>query len=429
MMLASPIVSGDTLIAACINGNILAIDWRKGELIWNYSSGSSAYSTPAIDNDMVYTAFRDGSVRALDRQTGSLLWRFDVEDTIASEKEIQAPIKMTSSRIYVGCFNGKLYCLNKNGTKAWDYQTHFYIKEAAAISDTLIAISSRDEAIYLLRNYGDSVVLLWKNRVVEYGEYVPGSVARTSPVIVNGYVFTNSAEAECGHFTRALSVDSGKKAASFPDNSNFNTTGFAVGINEEVVSNIWGYNPLTLGKLFGVSGSYMRFLRSNSAPVITANQFIFHSSYHPKGIFFVNPETKTVRQDTLKMENYTVSTSFAVSNNVLFFGTYEKVLFGIGKGSGNVGAENIGSVFGGKIEVSPNPFNPSTNIRFALLKGGNVELSVFNVSGRCIWKTSGIYTKGYHSIKYTTDNHSAGVYMLRLSCKENTRNIKLVIAK
>jgi hypothetical protein len=428
-MLASPVISGDTLIAACINGHVLAINWRNGTLIWKYVSGSSVHSTPAIDDHLVYTAYRDGSIRALNRNDGTQVWRFDAEDTLAAEKEFQAPLKVHDNKIYAGCFNGKLYCLDIDGSKLWDFKTHFYIKEAPAITDTLIALSSRDEAIYLLRNYGDSVSLLWKNRVVEYGEYVPGSVSRTSPVIAGGYLFTNSAEAECGHFTRALSIDSGKKAATFADNSNFNTTGFAVGDDGAVFSNICGYNSLTLGKLFGASGSYMRFLRSNAAPVIASNQLIFHSSYYPKGIVFANPETRAIRRDTLKMENYSISTGFALTSGVLFFGTYEKILFGMGKGTTNVGTENSRAVFSGDISVSPNPFNPVTNIRFAIARDGVVNISVMDISGKNIWKASQNYKKGYHTIQFSAQNQPAGVYMLRIFSGNTTDHFKLVLAK
>jgi outer membrane protein assembly factor BamB len=339
---------------------------------------------------------------------------------------------MTPTRLYVGCFNGKLYCLDKSGNKVWDYQTHYYIKDAPAVSGDTVVISSRDEGIYGLRDLGASCAFLWKNRVKEFGEYVPGSVGRCSPIIVNGYVFTNSAEAELGHFTRALSLSTGV-SQDIPDGSNFNTTGFAAAASGEVLSNMVLYASAPPSRTSQKSGYYIRYCRSNAAPVVIGNYYVFHSSFHPRGIYLMDPGTTTAR-DSLAMDGYTVASSFAASDSVIFFGTYEGFLLGMGNGNPVVCSGNPGQIVINPVSAVPNPFNPSTCIRFALAKSTDVRVRVFNASGRLAWEKRMPMDRGYRSIIWNgTDSRGrplpSGLYIVRTRIADRVYTTKITLMK
>lgn len=63
----------------------------------------------------------------------------------------------------------------------------------------------------------------------------------------------------------------------------------------------------------------------------------------------------------------------------------------------------------------PNPFNPTSTIRFALNKAGNVTLNVYDVLGR---KVSTLVRanlpQGYHTVQFDGVNLASGVYLYRL---------------
>jgi hypothetical protein len=63
----------------------------------------------------------------------------------------------------------------------------------------------------------------------------------------------------------------------------------------------------------------------------------------------------------------------------------------------------------------PNPFNPSTVIRYRTLAEGQVTLSVFDVTGRCI-KTlvKQFMTQGEHEVTFDATGLADGVYFYRL---------------
>ena len=79
----------------------------------------------------------------------------------------------------------------------------------------------------------------------------------------------------------------------------------------------------------------------------------------------------------------------------------------------------------------PNPFNPSTNIKFSLGKDGNVNLSVYNVMGQLV-KTivdNSYMSKGEHEYNVNMDNFASGIYFYTLRQGSNIITKKMVLLK
>ena len=69
----------------------------------------------------------------------------------------------------------------------------------------------------------------------------------------------------------------------------------------------------------------------------------------------------------------------------------------------------------------PNPFNPSTTIQYTLNAPSYVSLKVYNALGQEVAVLAdGIQNEGYHSVIFTGDHLSSGVYLYRLSVKSNS---------
>jgi cytochrome c peroxidase len=83
------------------------------------------------------------------------------------------------------------------------------------------------------------------------------------------------------------------------------------------------------------------------------------------------------------------------------------------------------------LDVSgPNPFNPSTTIRFALTRAGNVRVEAYNVAGQLVsalvngWKDA-----GEHSVVFDANRLPSGVYFVRLTTAGSTLTTKAVLLK
>ena len=59
----------------------------------------------------------------------------------------------------------------------------------------------------------------------------------------------------------------------------------------------------------------------------------------------------------------------------------------------------------------PNPFNPSTTIRFGLPEQANVTLSIYNILGQKVFEVTKSYASGSHSFNFNANKLSSGIYV------------------
>jgi len=77
--------------------------------------------------------------------------------------------------------------------------------------------------------------------------------------------------------------------------------------------------------------------------------------------------------------------------------------------------ENVGTKVPGAYILSqnhPNPFNPSTKIKFALPKQETVTIEVYNIIGQKLQTLlNKLMPAGHHEIEFNGQNLSSGVYL------------------
>lgn len=90
---------------------------------------------------------------------------------------------------------------------------------------------------------------------------------------------------------------------------------------------------------------------------------------------------------------------------------------------------NIADIF--KLNQNfPNPFNPSTNIKFSLNKSSDVRLSVFDSSGKL--KTilaESYYRQGEYSIEWRAHEEPSGIYFCKIETASGSQTIKMLLIK
>ena len=80
--------------------------------------------------------------------------------------------------------------------------------------------------------------------------------------------------------------------------------------------------------------------------------------------------------------------------------------------------------------IYPNPFNPATNIEFALPENSFVQISVYDVNGREI-KTliNSFQLAGYHSISWNASEQSSGLYLVMMKTETFKQSRQIVLMK
>ena len=86
-------------------------------------------------------------------------------------------------------------------------------------------------------------------------------------------------------------------------------------------------------------------------------------------------------------------------------------------------------------ENYPNPFNPSTTLRFDLPEVNDITLTIYNMLGQKV-KVFNMQSapSGYHALKWNATNDlgdpvSAGVYLYQLQAKDFVKTRKMVLLK
>jgi hypothetical protein len=78
----------------------------------------------------------------------------------------------------------------------------------------------------------------------------------------------------------------------------------------------------------------------------------------------------------------------------------------------------------------PNPFNPTTTIRYGLPRASMVELTVFNVLGeRVATLLHEVQDAGWHDVTFHASAFASGVYLYRLQAGEFVQTKKLVLVR
>tara|TARA_B100001971_G_C17706417_1_gene294288 strand:+ start:106 stop:366 length:261 start_codon:yes stop_codon:yes gene_type:complete len=81
-------------------------------------------------------------------------------------------------------------------------------------------------------------------------------------------------------------------------------------------------------------------------------------------------------------------------------------------------------------QIYPNPFNPTTTIRYGLSQNIKVQISIYDITGRLIATLINEFrTAGYHSITWDASDFSSGIYFLKMSSKKFTETQTLVLIK
>jgi len=78
----------------------------------------------------------------------------------------------------------------------------------------------------------------------------------------------------------------------------------------------------------------------------------------------------------------------------------------------------------------PNPFNPETTISFALPEASNVNLTVYDISGKTVTTlVNGYRNAGAHEISFDASNLTSGVYLYKLSTASSSLTGKMLLVK
>jgi outer membrane protein assembly factor BamB len=145
---ASVAVAGDHLYIGTMGNQVLAIDWKKGEIVWTFEEEKrpqAFFASAAVTDSLVIVGSRDKHVHALDRKTGKPVWSFATKGRVDS-----SPV-VAGSRVYAGSQDGHLYVLDlANGGEVAKFKLGNQINASPAVAGESLVIGTEDGTVYCL---------------------------------------------------------------------------------------------------------------------------------------------------------------------------------------------------------------------------------------------------------------------------------------
>lgn len=180
-------------------------------------------------------------------------------------------------------------------------------------------------------------------------------------------------------------------------------------LSGSIVHVIWGVLP---------SGSEIHYKRStnsgNSWETSTQLSSSFSGAYYPNVAV-------------------TGSKAHVIWHDVRNGSTNSELYYDFNPTGNTIGITNLSSEIPNSYSLSqnfPNPFNPTTNIKFAISKAGLVKLNVFDIMGREIEiLVNENLSAGTFNADWNAENHSSGVYFYKIQAGDFTDIKKMILVK
>jgi outer membrane protein assembly factor BamB len=145
---ATVAVTGDQLYVGTMSGQVLSINWKKGETTWQFQAERRQqpfYASAAVTDKLVVVGSRDKRVYAIDRKTGQEAWNFQTKNRVDS-----SPV-VVGDRVYVASQDNNLYELDlAKGTEIQRIGLGNQVMASPAVGDNCLVIGTADGTVYCL---------------------------------------------------------------------------------------------------------------------------------------------------------------------------------------------------------------------------------------------------------------------------------------
>jgi len=113
-------VSGPGLFVGTSEGIVLKLDANSGERLWGAQLHGEILSAPQSNGKVVVVQTYDGKLQGLDFETGAMLWTYDSNVPVLTIRGTSTPI-IDEGRVYAGFANGRVLAFDiDSGAVLWE---------------------------------------------------------------------------------------------------------------------------------------------------------------------------------------------------------------------------------------------------------------------------------------------------------------------
>ena len=143
---ATAAVKGDRLYVGTMSNQVLAIDWKKAEVVWKYEAERRRqpfYASAAVTDKLVIVGGRDRRVVAIDRATGKEAWAYGTDNRVDC-----SPV-VVGERVYVGSLDDHFYVLNvADGKEVQKFKLDGPVSGSPAVAGGRVLVGTQTGMLY-----------------------------------------------------------------------------------------------------------------------------------------------------------------------------------------------------------------------------------------------------------------------------------------
>jgi hypothetical protein len=207
------------------------------------------------------------------------------------------------------------------------------------------------------------------------------------------------------------------------------------------------FTDVNIGTVVGDGGTILR--TTNGGETWTLQSNVLPYAYSLRSVSFTDANKGTIvgsygsilrttdggttwKQQSLLTTNTLLSVSFTDSNNGTAVGEYGIILRTTNGGVTFIKEERLDEIpdtyyLSGNF---PNPFNPSTKIKYSIPKLSDVEIKIFDILGKEIdILVQEVKPAGTYELTWNAANLSSGVYFYRIKAGDFVQTKKMILLK
>jgi outer membrane protein assembly factor BamB len=439
---ASPAYYNGNIYIGSDDGNLYCLDALTGSKQWEFKTGGLIRCRPAISAGNVYFASDDGYLYSLNASTGVQNWSYNIGNHINRILPdlntstgnfwdyMQSSAYIDSGTIYVGSGDKNLYAIDTAGILKWKVTTNNIIRSTPCVYRNNVYIGSWDNFIYSFNKSDGS--LAWK--------YNTQGVVNSSPCIADSILYcgcrnyylyginANTGQYYCRYRYSQPYIESSATFAngflyigSSDDYTVFSfDTGLGVVWKCGVPSDVWSSPVYDNGTLYIGMASY-------SQSSMTAKQ--------GGAILAINAANGKINWQLNCGKTPFIGgivSSPTVINNVVYYGSLDSNVYAVVNNTTRIenkqGSSSVPKEY--QLINYPNPFNPTTNISYAIPVNENISLKVYNVLGQQVTTIfQGFQKAGTYLVNFDASKLTSGVYLCRLEAANYSGVMKMMLLK
>ncbi len=200
---SSPLVDHGRVFFGSQAGTVYALNAHNGNVIWTYHAAGAVKASPSLSGGILYFGDYSGHLQAISESTGRRIWDSDSGGALLGSGTFYSTAAVMYGRVFLGNTDGRIYAYDAStGRLDWAVQTGAYVYASPAIANA----PGLGPTVYAGSYDGTFYALNARSGHIEWRFHPGGRISGSATVIGRVVYFADLAT----HRTYGLGISTGR---------------------------------------------------------------------------------------------------------------------------------------------------------------------------------------------------------------------------